>query len=594
MNFEINKDLAPLTTFDIPARVSLYKEYDSVDMLTKISRTPEFSDNEVLHIGGGSNLLFVNDFKGLVLHSSIKGVKFYRKDEETVYAIAGAGENWDGFVARCVENGFGGIENLSGIPGEVGASAVQNIGAYGVEAKDAIHHVECFDTLTRKTVVFTNGECGFAYRDSRFKHEWKGRYYVIRVSFRLRPSEEARSLEYSPLARLRETLGHSPTIADVRHEVLRIRDSKLPAPAVTGNAGSFFKNPIVNRYYFEEEILSRHPDVPFYPAGEKRVKLAAGWLIEHAGLKGAESGGAYIYPRQCLVIANRGDATAADVTSLADRVIDTVNREFGVRLEPEVNYIDSTVKVTVLGSGTSKGVPEIACGCRVCRSADSRDKRLRASVMVRTQGMDILIDASPDLRAQALANDIGKIDAILVTHSHYDHVGGFDDLRPFCANGPLPIYVRKDVDTDLRKRLDYCFRDHLYPGVPAFDMRVIDNSPFFINGLKIIPIEVVHGKLPIFGYRIGDFAYITDAKTIAEEELEKLRELDTLIINALRHKEHFAHLNIREAIALVEKIKPKRAYFTHFNHEAGLHDELAASLPDDIFPCYDGMTIEIK
>ena len=376
--------------------------------------------------------------------------------------------------------------------------------------------------------------------------------------------------------------------------MLHIRDSKLPAPAVTGNAGSFFKNPIVSRYYFEEEILSRHPDVPFYPAGEKRVKLAAGWLIEHARLKGAEYGGAFVYPRQCLVIANKGNATASDVVGLADKVIREVNRKFGVRLEPEVNFIDSSITVTVLGSGTSKGVPEIACGCRVCRSDDPHDKRLRASVLVKTHGMNILIDASPDLRTQALSNDICNIDAVLVTHSHYDHVGGFDDLRPFCTNGPIPIYVRKDVDTDLRKRLDYCFREHLYPGVPAFDMRIIDNSAFFINGLKIMPIEVMHGKLPIFGYRIGDFAYITDAKTIPEEEFDKLQGIDTLIINALRHTEHFAHLNIREAIDLVERIKPRKAYFTHFNHEAGLHTELSASLPENIHPCHDGMTIEIK
>ncbi len=590
MTFETYKDLTPLTTFGIPARAALYIEYDSPEMLTQISRTPEFIENEVLHIGGGSNLLFVHDFNGLVIHSAIKGINFYRKNDKTVYAIAGAGENWDKFVERCVSEGYGGLENLSGIPGEVGASAVQNIGAYGVEARDRIFHVECFDVINRKTVILTNEECVFGYRDSIFKHSGKGRYYVLRVSFRLTPSQEAEKLDYGPLARFAESLGHAPTISEVRREVLKTRDSRLPAPSLMGSAGSFFKNPFVSRYYFEEEILSRHPDVPFYTAGNK-IKLAAGWLIEHTGMKGMECGGAIVYPKQCLVIANKGNATAGDVVRLAEIVKDAVNREFGIRLEPEVNYIDSDIKVTVLGSGTSKGIPEIACGCRVCRSEDSHDKRLRASVLLETHGMKILIDASPDLRQQALTYDITNVDAVLVTHSHYDHVGGFDDLRPFCVNGPVDVYLREDVDSDLHRRLDYCFRDHLYPGVPVYRMNVIDNRPFFIDGLEVIPIEVMHGKLPIFGYRIGNFAYITDCKTIEEDEIEKLRDLDTLIVNALRYKEHFAHMNLEEALALIEKVRPRQAFLTHFNHEIGLNSELQAKLPDNVHPCYDGLTI---
>ncbi|MDE6340317.1 MAG: MBL fold metallo-hydrolase, partial [Muribaculaceae bacterium] len=249
------------------------------------------------------------------------------------------------------------------------------------------------------------------------------------------------------------------------------------------------------------------------------------------------------------------------------------------------------MKVTVLGSGTSKGVPEVGCECRVCRSEDSHDKRLRASVLVETAGLRLLIDPSPDFRQQALRMRLADIDAVLVTHSHYDHVGGFDDLRPFCASDDLPVYVRKDVDADLRRRLDYCFREHLYPGVPTFDMHIIDNKPFYINGVKIEPVEVMHGNLPIYGYRIGDFAYITDAKTINEEEKEKLEGLDVLIINSLRDNPHFAHLSLSEALDLISELKPKTAYLTHFNHEAGLHRELEERTPENVHPAYDGMRI---
>lgn len=591
--FEKDKDLSPLTTFGLPARASLYAEYSSVRQLTAISRTPEFTDNEVLHIGGGSNLLFAHDFKGLVLHSAIKGISRYDKNADTVFVIAGAGEKWTDLVEWCVKEGLGGLENLAGIPGEVGAAPVQNVGAYGVEAKDFIHHVECFDTVTRETKVFTNEECMFGYRDSRFKHDWKGRYYVLRVSFRLSPSDQARHLEYGPLKDFAARIGHHPTVAETAAEIIRIRDSKLPSPSETGSAGSFFKNPVVSKYFYRQEMLGMNPDIPCYECGDGMVKVPAGWLIEHSGLKGRRHGGAVVYPKQCLVIANEGNATAADVMALADEVVETVRQRMGVTLRPEVNYIDTSLEFTVLGSGTSKGVPELGCSCRICRSADSHDKRLRASVLVKTHGMNILIDASPDFRAQALANGIYNIDAVLITHSHYDHVGGFDDLRPFCAQGKLPVYLKEDVNSDLHKRLDYCFRPDPYPGVPTFDMHEVGDRPFFINGLKIVPIKVMHGKLPILGYRIGDFAYITDAKTIPEEELCKLEGLDTLVINALRPREHFAHMSFDEAVGFIEKVKPRRAFLTHFNHEAGLHEEMKSRFPAYIRPCHDGMTVRV-
>ena len=219
---------------------------------------------------------------------------------------------------------------------------------------------------------------------------------------------------------------------------------------------------------------------------------------------------------------------------------------------------------------------------------------MRASIYVETMGLKILIDASPDFREQALRNNITDIDAVLITHRHNDHVGGIDDLRPFCMgrdNSRLPMYVREDVGVDLRQRLSYCFSDVHYPGVPTFDLRVIDNKDFYINGIKITPIEVMHGKMPIYGYRIGNFAYITDAKTISEEEKEKLEGVDTLIVNALRQRDHFAHFTLQEALDLIADVKPRVAYLTHMCHEIGTHEELSKMLPENVKPAYDGQVI---
>lgn len=592
LQFERNKDLSPLTTFHIPAKAALYISYSSVEELKAITLSQEFMENEVLFLGGGSNILFNGDFNGLVVHSKIKGIKKYQKDDSTVFAIAGAGESWSEFVEWTLNEGLAGLENLSGIPGTVGAAPVQNIGAYGVEVGGLIHKVECLNVITHETVTFTAEECKFGYRDSFFKNEGKGKFVVIRVSFKLKPSEEATNLEYGPLKNLADKLGRTPTISEVAQEVLKTRNSKLPDPSVLGNAGSFFKNPIIRIYFYREVMASLYQNIPYFETDDPYyIKIPAGWLIENAGLKGYAVGGAEVYPKQCLVIVNKGNATAQDVVDLSGHIKKTVLEKFGVTLHPEVNIVDTKIKVTILGSGTSKGIPEVGCYCPVCRSDSDKDKRLRCSALVETRGVRLLIDVSPDFRQQALKADITSLDAALITHSHYDHVGGFDDLRPFCAGGEFDIYLRKDVNRDLHKRLDYCFKETLYPGVPTFRMHEIDDTPFLIKGVKVIPISVLHGSLPIVGYRIGDFAYVTDAKVIPEEEMEKLKDLDVLVLNGLRFKDHFAHFTVEEALKVIDILKPKRAYLTHFCHEIGKHDDFESKLPENVFACYDGLVI---
>ncbi len=598
MEFIENYDITHLTTFGIKVKTRYFAEYASERDLLRISRAPVFLDNEVLHIGGGSNLLFLSDYDGLILHSAIKGIKYYRKDENTVYAIVGGGETFNDFVRDAIAHNYAGVENLAGIPGEVGASAVQNIGAYGVEVCDVIHSVECFDLIERKTVQFSVDQCNYGYRDSVFKHEGKNRYAVIRVAFKLNPDGVPRTLHYGPVRKFVEGLDHEPTLTEIADEIVKIRDSKIPNPRVMGNAGSFFKNPVIDRWFHAEIQKHAGMDIPVHPVddnendNDSRVKISAAWLIDQAGMKGVAVGGAKVNEKQPLVIVNTGNATAHDVKELAERVRRAVRKKFLINLQPEVNYIDTTTTITVLGSGTSKGVPEMTCDCDVCHSTDPKDKRRRASVYVETQQLRLLIDASPDLRMQALDAAIYDVDAVLITHSHYDHVGGIDDLRPFCLQKSLPLYVRSDVDRDLRARLDYCFREHLYPGVPTFDMKIVDGSEFTINGVKITPIDVLHGKLPIWGYRIGNFAYVTDAKTIAESERDKLRDLDVLIVNSLRDKPHFAHFNLEESLELIADVKPKRAYLTHFNHEMGFHKDLEKRLPPNVYPAYDGLVIK--
>lgn len=258
-------------------------------------------------------------------------------------------------------------------------------------------------------------------------------------------------------------------------------------------------------------------------------------------------------------------------------------------------YTAMEIKVTFLGTGTSQGVPVIGCDCAVCRSLDFRDKRLRSSVHLQVGGLSLVIDTGPDFRQQMLRANVLHLDAVLFTHEHKDHTAGLDDVRPFNfkQGKDMPLYARPHVIEQLKREFAYAFAEHKYPGVPQLKVHPIDHAPFFIEGVKIIPVEVMHYKLPVLGYRIGSFAYITDANYIAPEEKEKLRGLDVLVLNALRRKEHISHFTLEEALALIEELQPCRAYLTHISHQLGLHREVEAELPARVRLAYDGLCVSV-
>ena len=254
--------------------------------------------------------------------------------------------------------------------------------------------------------------------------------------------------------------------------------------------------------------------------------------------------------------------------------------------------------VTVLGSGTSQGVPVIACHCTVCKSDNKKDQRFRSSIHVQHHGKSIVIDTGPDFRQQMLQNHIEYLDAVLFTHEHKDHVAGLDDVRPynFKQKKPVDIFCSNRVFEALKREYIYVFDSKFkYPGIPQINQISIDkNSTIEIGNTTIQPVEVMHYKLPVLGFRINNFAYITDAKTISDEEKEKIKDLDVLIINALRKEEHISHLNLEQAIEMINELSPKKAYLTHISHHMGLHKEIESSLPENIKLAYDGLQIKIS
>lgn len=320
-------------TFGLDVEAAVFLEYDSVEKLEELIAAGRIT-SPYLHIGGGSNLLFTGDYEGVILHSRIGGIEVTTEDKETVRVRVGAGVVWDDFVAYCVEHGWYGTENLSLIPGEVGASAVQNIGAYGVEVKDLISSVETVNIQGVKR-VFQVDECGYSYRNSIFKRPEMKQVFVTYVCFRLSKKEHY-TLDYGTI---RQELEDCPVdLKTLRQVIIRIRESKLPDPKVLGNAGSFFMNPVVLRGVFEA-LQKQYPQMPFYELDADRIKIPAGWMIDRCGWKGKSLGPAAVHDKQALVLVNRGGATGADIVALSDAVRASVREKFGIDIHPEVNFI---------------------------------------------------------------------------------------------------------------------------------------------------------------------------------------------------------------------------------------------------------------
>ncbi len=329
-----NTPLLPYNTFGLAARAAHFTEVSSVRELQSALQS---GIQPVLILGGGSNMLLTQDVSGLVIKNAIGGMELVRTAGNTVFVKVGGGVVWHDFVCWAVKNGYGGIENLSLIPGTVGAAPVQNIGAYGVELKDVFVELEAVELAGRQLHVFNHADCRFGYRDSIFKHENKGKYCITSVTFALTRRDHQLHLSYGDIQKTLESNGVTqPSIADISKAVIQIRSSKLPDPAVIGNCGSFFKNPETDRAVLEKIRLS-HPQVVSYNLPDGRVKIPAGWLIEQCGWKGKRVGNTGCYEKQALVLVNYGGATGSEVKNLAYAIIDSVEKTFGIRLEPEVN-----------------------------------------------------------------------------------------------------------------------------------------------------------------------------------------------------------------------------------------------------------------
>ena len=325
-------------TFGIEARCKRFLEYASEEEACKVASLLKDHTEPLLIIGGGSNLLLTADFPGTVVHSAVKGFDVVQEDDDTIVLRVGSGELWDDVVARCVSNGWYGTENLSLIPGEVGASAVQNIGAYGAEAATIINKVEAVSLADGHVCTFDAADCQYGYRQSRFKHEWKNRYLITHVCYRL--SKTFRPLlDYGNIRSELERQGISePTAAQLREVIIGIRREKLPDPEVEGNAGSFFMNPVVSRSQFES-LLADYPQMPHYFVDADHEKIPAGWLIDQCGWKGRTLGRAGVHSRQALVLVNRGGASGNDVVRLSDAIRQDVKSRFNIDIYPEVNIV---------------------------------------------------------------------------------------------------------------------------------------------------------------------------------------------------------------------------------------------------------------
>ena len=344
-----NYGLLAHNTFGIDAKCSRFLEYESVEEARQIVGLLTEADQPLLILGGGSNLLLTGDYAGTVLHSAIMGIEVLDNktlaaaegndalcNPDWVFLSCGSGEVFDDVVAYAVEHGYHGAENLSIIPGEVGASAVQNIGAYGVEAKDIIYKVEAVEIATGRVVVFDNADCEYSYRQSKFKHEWKDKYLVTHVIYRLLKTFRP-DLDYGNIrAALEAKHIAKPTAQQLRDVIIEIREAKLPDPKLLGNAGSFFMNPIVEKDKYEE-LAALYPGMPHYTIDDAHEKIPAGWMIDQCGWKGKNLGRAGVHDKQALVLVNRGGATGEEIVKLCETIQKDVKQKFGIEIHPEVN-----------------------------------------------------------------------------------------------------------------------------------------------------------------------------------------------------------------------------------------------------------------
>jgi UDP-N-acetylenolpyruvoylglucosamine reductase len=338
MELQQNRSLKSLNTFAIEANTRYYAEFRSLDELRELIGIKNQHSFPLMVLGGGSNVLFTKDYDGLVLKNELKGIDIVKEDDRNIYIKVMAGENWHQFVMYCVNQNFAGVENLSLIPGNVGASPMQNIGAYGVEIKDVFHELEAYDKEDKVVRMFTENDCEFGYRESVFKNRLKDRFIILSVTYRLN-WEPQYNTSYGAIQQELENMGVKElSCKAISQAVINIRSSKLPDPKQIGNAGSFFKNPTipVSKY---QSLIKEWPSMPSYPVNEELIKLPAGWLIEQCGWKGYREGDAGCYPKQALVLVNYGNATGQQILHLSEQIIASVQSKFNIKLEREVNVI---------------------------------------------------------------------------------------------------------------------------------------------------------------------------------------------------------------------------------------------------------------
>ena len=336
MKIQENASLKAYNTFGIDVTARYFATFENVMELDEILNSKLQTSNSKLILGGGSNILFTKDYSGFVLKNDIKGIEIVREDDEFIYIKAGAGENWHQFVLYCVQNNYAGIENLSLIPGNVGASPMQNIGAYGVEIKDVFYELEAIHQYDKTVHKFGREDCNFGYRESVFKNNYKDQFIITSVTYRLN-KKPSFNTSYGAINQELELMGEENlSIQAISQAVINIRTSKLPDSKDVGNAGSFFKNPIISNEQFHA-LKQAFPNVIAFPSGAKHTKLAAGWLIEQCGWKGYRKGDAGCFPKQALVLVNYGNATGKEIFELSEEIIYSVKKKFNVALEREVN-----------------------------------------------------------------------------------------------------------------------------------------------------------------------------------------------------------------------------------------------------------------